>query len=82
MNIKVIFINLASVVSIFALIVCIMTPILVFTGGMEKDVYHIWFNWASLVWFIFAPFWFVPKIFGQKWKEAGNKAWLRPGGEE
>jgi hypothetical protein len=77
---RLVFINLASIVSILALLVCIITPVLVFSHTIEKDAYHVWFNWASLAWFLFAPFWFVPGIFGPGWNEAGNQAWLRPKG--
>ncbi len=75
---KVLFINIASLVSILALLVCIITPVFVFSGDMSKDAYHVWFNWASLLWFVFAPFWFVPGIFSARWEHAGNHAWLRP----
>ncbi len=82
MNKKVLVINASSILSIIALLVCIITPVLVFSGDMTKDAYHAWFNWASLAWFLFAPFWFVPGIFGKALEEAGKRAWLRPHEEE
>jgi hypothetical protein len=71
-------INLASVFAILSLLAGLASAIMAFTGAVDMDTYKLIFNLASLLWFITAPLWFVPKIFGESWKEAGGKAWLRP----
>lgn len=82
MKAKTFFINLSSLASVVALLVCVVTPLLVFSGGMTKESYHVWFNWATLAWFVFSPFWIVPAVFGKSWEEAGHEALLRPGADK
>jgi hypothetical protein len=52
---------LFSVIGIISLAVCVTTPILSFVGKISFDGYLLWFNIATLVWFITAPFWMIRK---------------------
>ena len=78
MNARVMLINLASIVAILSLVIGLAAAILAFTGELDLDRYKLVFNLASLAWFVAAPLWFVPQIFGPGWKQAGGQAWLRP----
>jgi hypothetical protein len=78
MNMRVMIINLASVFAILALLSGLASALLAFTGAVDMDTYKLIFNLVSLLWFITAPLWFVPQIFGEGWREAGGMAWLRP----
>lgn len=70
-------INFASILAILSLLVCLLSGILAFMGALEFEKYKMFFNLASLVWFLSAPFWLVPQLFGTKFAEAGKEAWLR-----
>ena len=78
MNMRVMIINLASILAVLALLAGLASAIMAFTGAVDLDNYKLVFNLSSLLWFVTAPLWFVPQIFGEDWKEAGGKAWLRP----
>ncbi|MFB3788084.1 MAG: hypothetical protein ACE15F_17125 [bacterium] len=58
-----------AVISILALLVCLITPLRAFwgspTGDYQQDfsIYKTWFNWATLVWFLAAPYWMIPDFF-------------------
>ena len=66
-------------VAIVSLLVGLAAALMAFVGKTDIDSYKLVFNLASVAWFVSSPFWFVPKIFGDAWEEAGKKAWLRPG---
>ncbi len=64
---------IAALLAIVALLICVAAPLYVFLMGMENYEanfagYKVWFNWATLLWFISAPFWMIPEFF-QKQKE-------------
>ncbi len=64
----------AAFVATIALLICIMAPILVLIGdsaNYEQNFrqYKTWFNWATLAWFLSAPFWLVPEIFQKNIEE-------------
>ncbi len=82
MKTKVMIINLASVVAIASLLIGLGVAILVFTGRQDMDTFYTVFNLASLAWFLSAPLWFVPGLFGKGFEQAGREAWLRPGDKE
>ena len=70
---------IAVVVAILAMVGCIVAPIRVFLGGPTQDyqqnfeIYRTWFNWATLIWFISAPLWIVPELFGLKKDQTRSK---------
>ncbi|HUT52286.1 MAG TPA: hypothetical protein VM658_02745 [bacterium] len=78
MNGRVTIINVASVLAILSLLAGLGAAIATFTGAISFDSYKLIFNLASLAWFLTSPLWFVPQLFGERWKEAGKGAWLRP----
>jgi hypothetical protein len=80
MNPRVTVINIASVLAILSLLVGLTAAIAAFTGAVSFDSYKLIFNLAGLAWFLTSPLWFVPRLFGESWKAAGKKAWLRPKG--
>jgi uncharacterized RDD family membrane protein YckC len=71
-------INLASLVAIQSLAVGLLSAVLVFQGRINFEAYNFIFNVMTLIWFLSAPLWFVPALFGAKYGEAGKRAWLRP----
>jgi|GEM_PF-3139405 len=77
MKIRTMIINLASILAILSLLVCLSSGILAFTQTIRFEQYKLILNLASLVWFLTAPFWLVPQLFGSKFAEAGKSAWLR-----
>ncbi len=67
-------IKLCQVLALVALVVCIAVPIAAYAGKFSFGEYVRWFNLASLVWFLTAPLWIVPRLFGKEWEEAGRLA--------
>lgn len=80
MKTKVMIINAASVAAILCLLVGLAAAFMAFYGRADLDAYKTIFNLASLGWFLTSPLWFVPKLFGSGFEEAGRRAWLRPKG--
>lgn len=78
MNPRVALVNLASLVALASLLVMLISAFLAFTGDLEFKSYLLIFNLASLTWFLSAPFWFIPHLFGPAMKQAAKSAWLRP----
>lgn len=61
----------AAVLAIIALLVCLIAPLSVLfsdPANYEENFrdYLTMFNWATILWFISAPFWLVPEIFQKK----------------
>lgn len=77
MNPRVLIINVASLVAIASLIVGLLAAVLAFTGAWSFETYKLVINLASVVWFLSAPLWFIPHLFGAGFAEAGKRAWLR-----
>jgi len=71
-------INLASLLAIAALIVCLGSSVLCFAHVIDKHAYFAWLNAGTIAWFLTAPFWFTPGLFGKKFEQASSSAWLRP----
>jgi len=67
-------IKLCQILALLALAVCISVPIVAYLGKFSFAQYLRWFNLASLLWFLTAPFWIVPRLFGKEWEEAGGLA--------
>ncbi len=80
MKTRTLIINLASILAILSLLIGLLVGVLAFTGVLEFEKYKLILNLSSLVWFLTAPFWFVPQLFGKNFAEAGKQAWLRPKG--
>jgi len=79
MKAKTMIINLASVVAIASLVTGLAAAVMAFTVGIDfLPTYKLIFNLASIAWFVSAPFWFTPQMFGEEYVEAGKRAWLRP----
>ena len=78
MNARVWIVNLASLAAVAALLAGLIAAILTFSGNLEFSAYLRVLNLASLVWFLAAPLWFVPRLFGPAFAAAAEKAWLRP----
>ena len=53
-------------ISIGALLAALIASLLVFTGDMAMDSYIIVINTVSIIWFVTAPVWMVPELFGRK----------------
>jgi len=77
MNWRAQWINLASVLAVLALIVCLVAPALCFAHRIDKPTYITYEDIATVVWFLTSPFWFTPGLFGKKFEEAAVGAWLR-----
>jgi len=69
--------NLASILAVLSLAVCLAAPILCFAHAIDKRTYIICLDFATLAWFLSAPFWLTPGLFGKKFEEAAARAWLR-----
>jgi hypothetical protein len=67
-------IRACQVLALVALAVCVAVPIAAYVGKFSFAQYVRWFNLASLLWFLTAPLWIVPRLFGKKWEEAGRLA--------
>jgi len=80
MNVRIGIVNLASVLALASLAVGMIASILCFLGRMDFDAFKLVFNLMSLLWFLTAPLWITPQLFGEAFTEAGKKAWLRPKG--
>jgi hypothetical protein len=78
MKVRVLIVNIASVLAVLSLGAGLAAAAGAFTGAISFDSYKLIFNLASLAWFITSPLWFVPQLFGEEWKQAGKEAWLRP----
>ena len=70
-------IKVCQVLALLALAVCVSVPIVVCVGKLSFSEYLRWFNLASLLWFLTAPLWIVPRLFGKEWEKAGRLAKLR-----
>ena len=70
-------IKLCQFLALAALVVCAGAPIAAYAGKISFAQYLRWFNFASLLWFLTAPLWIVPHLFGKKWEEARRRA--KPG---
>jgi hypothetical protein len=55
-----------KILAILSLIAGLVFSVLVFTGTMTMDQYQTAFNVISLLWFLTAPLWLVPELFGKK----------------
>jgi len=51
--------KIAPWISILCLVVIIGYSILVFRGVQSKETYFLWTNIATVVWFVFSPFWLI-----------------------
>jgi hypothetical protein len=69
--------KLCHLLALVALAVCAGVPIAAYMDKISFAQYLRWFNLASLLWFLTAPLWIVPGLFGKKWEEAGRLAKLR-----
>lgn len=64
--------TLCGALASIAIIICIISPIRVFlgspTGDYEQDfaTFKSIFNWATLLWFLSAPYWMAPDLFYSK----------------
>jgi len=54
---------IAVIISIISLGACITIPFISFFGVIDFGTYLLWFNIASLLWFISAPIWLTPGLF-------------------
>ena len=53
----------AIIVSTISLSACITIPFLSIFGFIDFGTYLLWFNIASLFWFLSAPIWLTPGLF-------------------
>lgn len=64
-----------GILATIAILICIASPLRVFfgspTGVYEQDfaTFKTIFNWATLLWFLSAPYWMVPELFSSKTKK-------------
>jgi len=78
MNWRKSWIDVCAMLAIVSLIGCIVFPVLCFGHYIDKHAYITWLDWATVLWFLTAPFWFTPGLFGKKFEEAGKLAMFRP----
>ena len=71
MKVKTMIINLASLVAIASLIAGLSAAVMAFVGATDLDNYKLIFNLASIAWFVSAPYWLTPQMFGEEYAEAG-----------
>lgn len=63
--------KIAAALAVLALLICIAAPVRLFlgepTGDYDNDfeIFRSWFNAASLLWFLSAPFWLIPDLLGK-----------------
>ncbi len=63
--------KIAASLAVLALLLCLAAPIRLFlgepTGDHDTDfaIFRTWFNIASLLWFLSAPFWLIPDLLGK-----------------
>ena len=82
MKLKVFIINLASLLAIASFSAGLILAIAAFQGTVELAQFRTLLGIISLAWFVSAPLWFVPSLFGEEFAKAGDQAWLRPRKEE
>lgn len=70
--------RIAQWLAILALVICFLLPTLVLVGRMELATYQYWFGWATLLWFLAAPFWMAPDIFRRPSSAAGGSGGESP----
>jgi hypothetical protein len=70
-------IDSCAIVAIAALGICIESALPVLLWGASFDSYLVLFNVLTLVWFITAPIWLVPELFGEKIKKEAERAIFR-----
>ncbi|MBN2413200.1 hypothetical protein JXQ31_16065 [candidate division KSB1 bacterium] len=53
--------KVAPYISSLSLLVIIFFAIQVFRGHQSKEIYIAWTNVFTVVWFVFSPFWLIPR---------------------
>ena len=53
-------------ISIAALLAALLASILVLTGDISNESYKFTLNIVTVLWFVIAPLWMVPELFGRK----------------
>lgn len=57
----------SGVFAVLGLLICLVAPLRVFFGfpsgfyHQDFQIYQIWFNWGTLLWFMMAPIWMLAK---------------------
>jgi len=65
--------------AILSLFICVAAPLRMFFGlpthNYQRDfeIYRSWLNGATLMWFLTAPVWLIPKLFHPKSEKPGSE---------
>lgn len=63
---------LCGLAALLALAICVIAPLRVLLGSPSGDyaqdfeVFKQWFNGATILWFIAAPYWMAPDLFTKR----------------